>query len=115
MDNVITNKYNNLVGNNMGKLQIRVDDSLKELASEVFEQRGLDLSSAIRMFLKKTIIENDIPFDTSISKEEKKKLDIALSIKQLQKQSEENGLSDMTLDEINQIIQEYRKEKKNKK
>ena len=54
-------------------LQIRVDKELKDSASQIFESIGLDLSSAIRMFLKQTVNKKTLPFDLNskdITKEE---------------------------------------------
>ena len=39
-------------------LQIRVEDSLKEQATALFERLGLDLPTAVRIFLKKSVAEN---------------------------------------------------------
>ena len=50
-------------------IQVRVDEELKNQASEIYEALGLDLSSAIRMFLKRSIIENGIPFSTTLPKD----------------------------------------------
>ena len=44
-------------------LQIRVDEELKNNANMVFEDIGLDLSTAIRMFLNKTVALNGLPFE----------------------------------------------------
>lgn len=44
-------------------IQIRVDEELKKEAEVVFGRMGLDLSSAIRAFLKRAVLEGDFPFD----------------------------------------------------
>ena len=44
-------------------LQIRVDEDLKNNANMVLEDIGLDLSTAIRMFLNKTVTLNGLPFE----------------------------------------------------
>ncbi len=44
-------------------LQVRLDDELKAQATMVYDQLGLDLSSAVRMFLKKSVAVNGIPFE----------------------------------------------------
>lgn len=44
-------------------LQIRVDEELKNNANMVLEDIGLDLSTAIRMFLNKTVALNGLPFE----------------------------------------------------
>ena len=96
----------------MGVLQVRVDDDLKNQAAELLEKEGLDLSTAVRMFLKKVILHNGFPFDKGIDESTLKAL-IALRI--IQKHSEEIGISDMTLDEINEEIRLAREERRKKK
>lgn len=46
----------------MANLQIRLDDTLKKQAQDVVQRMGLDLSSAIRMFLAQLVKENGLPF-----------------------------------------------------
>lgn len=43
-------------------LQVRVEDSLKDKAVQVFDNLGIDTSTAVRMFLKRAAMENGIPF-----------------------------------------------------
>ena len=47
----------------MSYIQVRVEETLKEDAIKVFEKLGLDLSTAIRLFLKKCVDENNLPFN----------------------------------------------------
>ena len=44
-------------------MQIRIDTNLKKEATELFEDLGLDLPTAIRIFLKKAVKVKGIPFD----------------------------------------------------
>jgi DNA-damage-inducible protein J len=44
-------------------VQIRMDSALRDAASETFENLGLDLPTAIRIFLKKSVDVHGIPFD----------------------------------------------------
>lgn len=46
----------------MPTLQIRVDDALRTQAQAVADNLGLDLTSAIRVFLKQFVRENGFPF-----------------------------------------------------
>lgn len=96
----------------MAVLQIRVDDELKKQASIIFDELGLDLSTAIRMFLKKAVIERGLPFDTKIDETTLKGI---IAIEQMRAISEANGNSEMTLDEINEEIRLAREERKRKK
>ena len=43
-------------------VQLRVDDQLKKEAIELFDKLGLDLSTAIRIFLTRAVKEEGIPF-----------------------------------------------------
>ena len=38
-------------------LQVRVEDSLKDEAAKLFENLGIDTPTAVRMFLKRAVIE----------------------------------------------------------
>ena len=57
----------------MALLQVRIDENEKEQASLIFKNLGLDLSTAVRMFICKAIIEKGLPFDV---KAENKKEEI---------------------------------------
>lgn len=46
----------------MATLQIRLDDELKEKAQAVAADMGMELSSAIRIFLAQMVKENALPF-----------------------------------------------------
>ena len=90
-------------------LQVRLDDELKAQATMVYDQLGLDLSSAVRMFLKKSVAVNGIPFEVRNESSRSKAEAALLSMRVA---AEENGLSDLTLDEINEIIQKAREVRK---
>lgn len=49
----------------MANLQIRIDENLKTQAQVVANSMGLDLASAVRMFLTQMIRENKLPFQPS--------------------------------------------------
>lgn len=46
----------------MATLQIRIDDTLKKDADELFSSLGLDISTAIRIFLNASVENAGIPF-----------------------------------------------------
>ena len=96
----------------MAVLQVRVDDDLKNQASVIFNGLGIDLSTAIRMFLKKAVLERGIPFETKFDEVTLKGI---LAIERMRTISEENGNDKMTLDEINEEIRLAREENKRKK
>jgi addiction module RelB/DinJ family antitoxin len=49
--------------NQQTTLQIRIDESTKEQAKEILAELGLDLSSAIKLFLRNIIITESIPLE----------------------------------------------------
>ena len=50
-------------------VQVRVDENTRKLATELFERIGLDIPTAIRMFLKQSIESNGLPFQPGIKKD----------------------------------------------
>lgn len=44
-------------------INVRVDSALKQEAEALFNDLGLNMSSAINMFLRSAIIHNGIPFE----------------------------------------------------
>ena len=44
-------------------INVRVDTDLKQAAESLFSDLGLDMSSAITMFLKSAVSNNGIPFE----------------------------------------------------
>lgn len=47
----------------MAHIQIRISDEEKQKAQKVFSSMGLNLSSALKLFIRKSIQENKIPFE----------------------------------------------------
>ena len=93
----------------MAVLQVRIDDELKNQATAIYSELGIDLSTAVRMFFKKSVLVGGIPFDTKINDSTLKAI---LAIDRMRTISEDNGNSEMTLDEINEEIKKARDERK---
>ena len=47
-------------------VQFRIDDDLKTQATEIYEKLGLDLSTALRIFLKRSVAVRGIPFSMTL-------------------------------------------------
>lgn len=88
-------------------LQVRVEDSLKSEAATIYEDLGIDLSTAVRMFLKRSVMEQGIPFSMKLGDSSERRSLAAM--KEASRIAEENDISEMTLDEINAEIAEARK------
>lgn len=48
-------------------IQIRVDDELKNKSDELFKMLGTDTTSAIRMFLTQSVMNNGFPFEIKLN------------------------------------------------
>lgn len=46
--------------------QVRIEENLKQQASELFSQLGLDMSSAINVFLKQSVLRGGLPFSVEL-------------------------------------------------
>ena len=44
-------------------LQIRIDTSLRKEADALFARAGLDLTTAVRLFLRQSVIRRRLPFE----------------------------------------------------
>ena len=96
-------------------LQVRVDEKLKSEASTIYENLGIDLSTAVRMFLTRSVLENGIPFAMKLPKAEYKSDRGLQALLEIGSDAEKNGTSGMSLSEINaeiEIVKERRLEVK---
>ena len=86
-------------------LQVRVEDSLKDDAARVFESLGIDTSTAVRMFLKRAVMENGIPFRMTLPKAPYIAERGYRAMLEIGEEAEMNGTAEMSLDEINAEIE----------
>lgn len=49
----------------VSRLNIRIDGDLKEQAKEVYKDMGMDLTTAVTIFLKQSVREQRLPFRPS--------------------------------------------------
>ena len=96
----------------MELIQVRVDSETKAAAVTLFEALGMDISTAVRSFLKKAIAEGGMPFDLKLDESTRRAM---AAVKSMRETSEANGNSEMTLDDINEEIAKARRERKAKK
>ena len=86
-------------------MQVRVDDDLRAKAAAVYDELGIDLPTAIRMFLKRSVAVNGVPFSMTLPKQEAYRADRAIrAMQNLSEAAQQNGTADMSLDEINAEI-----------
>lgn len=96
-------------------VQVRMDTELRDNANTIFDELGIDMSTAIKMFLKKCVAEGGIPFSLKVQKNRDYQSPEGMAaLRELQREAEANGLTDMSLDEINAEIGAARAEQKEK-
>lgn len=88
-------------------VQFRTDDTSKIKATEICERLGIDLPTYMRMCISRLIQENGIPFSMKLDKNSENRG--LKAMKAASRIARENGISDMSLEEINAEIAEARK------
>lgn len=89
-------------------VQVRIDDELKAQATAIYDALGIDLSTAVRMFLKRSVMVNGVPFNMTLPKQDFKAERAVRALQELSDAAALNGTSEMTLDEINSEISAVR-------
>lgn len=46
--------------------QVRIDENLKKQATELFSQLGMDMSSAMNIFLRQCVMRGGLPFEVIV-------------------------------------------------
>ena len=92
-------------------VQFRIDDNLRQQASDLCVQLGLDISTYLRMSLAKLVQERGIPFNVKLNTVPTAEEAIA-AMKKISDIAHANGTSKMTLAEINAEIAAVRKRRK---
>jgi DNA-damage-inducible protein J len=70
VDNVMRFRYNNKKGGGVmarANINVRTDAAVKAQAQQIFESIGLDLSTAVNLFLKQAVKVNNLPFTVGLS------------------------------------------------
>ena len=88
-------------------VQVRVDEKLKEDVTTIYEELGMDLPTAIRIFLKRSVQEKGIPFSMKLTDIQRSNKAVS-AMQRMSQAAEEKGVADMSLEEINQEIQAVR-------
>ena len=91
-------------------IQFRADKELKQEVAEIYEELGMDLPTAFRMFMKKSVVEKGLPFKATLPEEKITRVEAKRAFHDLRKQAVD--IPEMTLDEINAEIAEVRAERK---
>ena len=95
-------------------INILMDRELKERAESLLSEFGMSMTTAFHIFLRQMVRQGKIPFEISLvsssdSNAQARKL-FKKAFEDAQVQSVFNGTDHMTLDEINDVIAEARRE-----
>lgn len=83
-------------------VQFRTEETMRIKAIGICERLGIDLQTYLRMCLSRLIQENGIPFSMKLDGEPENRGLAAM--KAASRIARDNGISEMTLDEINAEI-----------
>lgn len=83
-------------------VQFRTDDVTRLKAAGICEKLGIDLPTYLRICIARLVQENGIPFNMKLDNGPENKAIQAM--KQASELARQNGIADMTLDEINAEI-----------
>lgn len=90
-------------------IQFRADESTRIQAASICEQLGFDLQTYLRMCMTRLVSEKGVPFSMKLEGIPESKG--ILAMKEASRSAAENGVADLSLDEINAEIDAVRKQK----
>ena len=90
---------------------LRIDEGDKQKAEQVFKALGMTFSTGINIYLKTVGRQQRIPFALAVN-EIAPQSTLMDTFEALQEESAQNGISDMTMDDIIAEITAYRHEKR---
>ena len=75
--------------------QIRIDSSVKNQANELFNELGMDMSSAVNIFLRQCILRGGLPFKVEIPQYSKELISAADETKRISRDHDVPGYTSM--------------------
>ena len=95
-------------------LNIKIDRDLKKQADLLFSAMGMTLTTAVNVFVRQAVQEQAIPFKIYLDSDAVTMIKAKEAIKEMQEQAKNNGLSNMSMDEIDAVISATRRERRKK-
>ena len=83
---------------------VRMDEALKKQFDGLCHEFGMNASTAINVFARAVVRQRRIPFEISSPESEITREGAMQAFMALRQQAKNNGVSDMTLDDINKEI-----------
>ncbi len=88
---------------------VRMDEDLKDRFDSLCQDFGMNMTTAINVFARAVVRQRRIPFEISSPEPRITARDAEQAFDRLRAQARQNGVADMTLDEINAEIDAARK------
>ena len=101
---------------NMGQtaFTVRMDTDIKKKFDDLCKDFGMSANTAFNMFARAVIKQERLPFD--VESERQAKIQRAWeAIERMQASAVANGISDMTMEEIDEEIRQYREERRKRR
>ncbi len=89
---------------------VRMDENLKREFDSLCQEFGMNASTAINVFARAVVRQRRIPFEIASSESEITREGAAAAFMSLRQQAKISGTSGMSLEEINEEIQQVRKQ-----
>jgi len=86
-------------------INVRVDENVKRDVEQLFDSMGMNISTAVNMFFRQCLMEDALPFQPRVNHPSLKS-----ALKEAQEQAKAHGISELTLEAINSIVSEVRRE-----
>ena len=83
------------MANNTTNISIRMDSELKKQAEILFEELGMNITTAFNIFVRQTLREGKIPFDISINNPNKRTVAAMIEAERIAKDPSIKGYTDM--------------------
>lgn len=84
--------------------QIRIDADIKKQATELFNDLGLDMSSAVNLFLHQCILRGGLPFSVEMPRYNQRILDAMDEARRISRDPDVRGYTSM--DELQKALEE---------
>lgn len=85
--------------------QIRIDSDVKKKAIDLFDHLGLDMSSAVNIFLHQCVLRGGLPFNVEIPNYSQQTLEAMEETKGLSRDPSVKGYQSM--EELKKALEEY--------
>ena len=84
--------------------QIRIDADVKKQATDLFNKLGLDMSSAVNLFLHQCILRGGLPFNVELPRYSQRTLDAMDEARRISSDPDVKGYTNM--DDLRKALEE---------